>query len=579
MNSRAVVWKWFRLVWKDSPLVLAMIVILSFASAALLTVFPWLWQYLIDEVRQDAADPVRLNELAMWTAIVGMAHPLMYLVLQGARSVMNVVIQWRARRAVFNHLTRLDDDFYRRWRAGDLVTRLYDDAGDKIAWFLCSGVFRTFEASLIVTVCIGAMLTIDAWLTLFVIFPLPVLIVGQAFSQQALGRRYRAVQESISAINDELTTTFSGIRIVQACGLGGAAQRRFLAQAENQRKAEVRTSIVQIGVFMFYGYGWQLALVALLLAGGTAVLNGEITLGQYVSFEGFVSLLVFPMFDVGMFVSKYQQTGVALNRLEALMAVHDAIEGTEDLPTAPDLRAGGLTVVAEDETCLLHGVDLEVAAGKMLAIVGEVGSGKTLILEALAGSRQPASGEIRMGGVRARDLTATARAEVGYVPQDPVLLSATLEDNILLGREIDDKQLAGALDVSRLAQDLPAFPDGLQTAVGERGVTLSGGQQQRVALARALVGQPKILLLDDATAALDADTETAFWSQLDRVLPQVTAVVVTHRIATIQRADEILVMEGGHAVQRGQHAELMGSDGPYRRIYGRMEMHARASGG
>jgi len=577
MKNRRVIWKWFHLVWKDSPLVLAMIVGLSFVSAALLTTFPWLWQYLIDEVR-EGADPVRLNELAMWTAVVGIAHPLMYFVLQGARSVMNVVIQWRARRAVFNHLTQLDDEFYREWRAGDLVTRLYDDAGDKIAWFLCSGVFRTLEASLIVTVCIGAMLTIDPWLTLFVIFPLPILIVGQAFSQQALGRRYREVQESISAINDELTTTFSGIRIVQACGLDGAARRRFMGGAESQRKAEVRTSIVQIAVYMFYGYGWQLALVALLLAGGTAVLNETITLGQYVTFEGFVSLLVFPMFDVGMFVSKYQQTGVALTRLETLMEVSHVAEGSTALPHAPDLHLEGVAVTAEDGSSLLQEVDLQVGAGRMLAIVGEVGSGKTVLMDLLAGSRRSSGGRVRIGGVDADAVSGRARGAIGYVPQDAVLLSATLRENILLGREVAAENLEAALEVSRLSQDLSAFPDGLETAVGERGVTLSGGQQQRVALARALVGSPDILLLDDATAALDADTETAFWGQLNRVLPYVTAVVVTHRIATIQRADEIMVMEGGRAVQRGLHADLIDNDGPYRRIYGRIEMHARATG-
>ena len=143
--------------------------------------------------------------------------------------------------------------------------------------------------------------------------------------------------------------------------------------------------------------------------------------------------------------------------------------------------------------------------------------------------------------------------------------------NILLGREVSEQDLDRALQVSRLAQDLPAFPDGLDTMVGERGVKLSGGQQQRVALARALVGCPSILLLDDATAALDADTEAAFWEQLETVLPEIGAVVVTHRVATIQRADRVLVLEGGRIVQEGTHDDLIGADGAYRRVYGRYE--------
>jgi ABC-type multidrug transport system fused ATPase/permease subunit len=172
--------------------------------------------------------------------------------------------------------------------------------------------------------------------------------------------------------------------------------------------------------------------------------------------------------------------------------------------------------------------------------------------------------------------TAAVRRLLAYVPQDPVILSVPIRDNILLGRSVPEATLQRALLVSRLAQDLGAFPQGLDTLVGERGVTLSGGQQQRVALARALVGEPRILLLDDATAALDADTEAAFWAGLEDVLPDLTAVVVTHRPATIERADRVVCLDGGRIVQTGGHAQLVGEDGPYRRIYGRFSVAAPA---
>ena len=560
---------WFCRVWRGSPGSLATILGLSLVNAVLVTAFPWLWRDLVEEMRRSG-DPVAMKELALWMAGVGLAQSSVYIVLQSVRSIMNSRIQWRARNRVFEHVSAMDAEFFRRWRTGDLVTRLTDDCSDKLSWFLCSGVFRTVEASLVVLACIIAMATIDWRLTLWVVLPLPLLIVGQALAQGALERRYAAVQAAISGINDELSATFGGIRIVQASGLGAQARARFVVQAEGQRRAEVRTALVQQVVGLMYGYGWQIAVVALLIAGGNHVIRGDLSLGAFVAFEGFVMTLIWPMFDVGMFLSRYKQTFVTLGRLDELLAesTPPPAVGSASL-TGNTLALRGASVQTPDGATLLHDVSVSAAPGDLVAVVGAVGAGKSTLMEVLSGTR-PAPGALTVGGEPVEDLDRAALlAAVGYVPQDPVLVSTTLRENILLGREVDAEDLDRALHVSRLEQDLPAFPQGLDTPVGERGVTLSGGQQQRVGLARALVGQPGILLLDDATAALDADTEAAFWAALDDVLPDVTAVVVTHRVATIQRADRVLVLEEGRAVQVGSHDELVQADGPFRRIYGR----------
>ncbi len=535
-SAPALILRWWRIAWAGRGLWLAAIIGLSFVMAGLAAGFPWLWQYLVDDATADGS-PARLRQVAGWMAGIGAAQLVVYVMLQGARSIVNAAIQWRVRQNVFEHLSHLEPGFYERWRTGDLVTRLSDDAGEKISWFLCSGVFRTFEASLIVLACLASAVAVAPGVAAWMVLPLPLLIVAQAFAQGTLGRRFAAVQRSISGINDELTATFGGIRIVQAAGLQEAAHRRFLEQAHAQQRAEVRTSAVQHVVHLMYGYGWQTAVVALLLAGGHQVMAGTITLGQFVTMEGLVMTMVWPMFDVGMFLSKYKQAAVALGRLQQLT---DEVPGADGPPRGASLAEASR---------------LPPSPGRLVAVVGEVASGKSTLMDALA----------RGGGGG------------GYVPQDPVLMSTTLRDNILLGRDVSDDVLTQALDVSRLQQDLPALPNGLDTAVGERGVTLSGGQQQRVALARALVGGPPLLLLDDATAALDADTESAFWDRLEAVLPGVAAVVVTHRVATIQRADEVLVLEDGAVAQRGRHDDLVRTDGPYRRIYGRYEAEAQVA--
>lgn len=546
------VWRWFKYVWAPHRLFAIGLLLLSIGSAVLIAGFPWLWQYVVDEVR-DTGDPVRLRELALWMALVGLSQPVLYLFLQGGRSVANCRITMRARRRVFGHLARQDFTFHRTWRSGDLVTRLTDDAGDKTAWFLCSGVFRTFEAACIVVVSMVAMMVIDPGLTAMVVVPLPLLIVAQAAVQGTLGKRYAEVQRSISGINDQLTSTFSGIRIIQAARLQSAARRRFKAQASEQRDAEVRTALWQQVVFQLYGYGWQTALVVWLFAGGLRVMDGSLSLGEMVTFEGLVMSLVWPMFDAGMFVSKYKQAAVALGRLDELVTTPVAAERGEQRVCGPLVLDGAFDPI-------LSPVSMSASPGELVAVVGEVGSGKTTLMRLLAGALP---GSVTLAG---RPLADIHPDQLGYVPQDPVLLSATLRENILLGRS--DEHLTRALDISRLAADLPAFPNGLDTRVGERGVTLSGGQQQRVALARALLEQPPVLLLDDATAALDADTEAAFWKRLEAVLPNSAAVVVTHRIATLQRADRIVVLQDGGVAQTGRHKDLVSVEGPYRRIYG-----------
>ncbi len=575
----AMIRRWFGLLWRQDRGWMLWLLAGSAVSAALSGAFPWLWQYLVDAL-EAGAEPARINALGLWILAVGAGQAIFYMSVQYIRSIINARIQVRARARVFDHISRQPEGFFDRWRPGDLVTRLTDDAGEKTAWFMCSGVFRAAEAGFIVIACLAAMLALDPVMTAWVALPLPGLILVQILLQGRLAERYQVVQGAISALNDQLTTTFSGIRIVRASQLEPAASAGFAEASGALKGAQIHKTDVEQGIYLMYGHGWQVAVVALLLAGGARVISGEASLGAFVSFEGYVMTLVWPMFDFGMFVSRYLQSSVALRRLEEVIAepAEVAREGGE-VPSHSGLSLEGLVARAADGERLLGPLSAQIAPGEMVAVVGEVGAGKSTLLRWMTGGRPPAAGRVELGGVAPEEADVAAlRAAVAYVPQDPVVISGTVRDNILLGREVPEDALARAVEIARLAQDLPQLPKGLDTTVGERGVTLSGGQQQRVALARALVGEPRVLLLDDATAALDADTEAAFWRELDAVLPDVTAVVVTHRLSTLERADRVLVLERGDLVQQGPHATLIGADGPYRRIYGRYRALAQVEG-
>lgn len=556
--------RWMVRVWRPEPGWLGFITVGSMATAALAVGFPWLWQYAIDEIGAGAS-PVRIRDLATWMLVAGVGHALLFTLLQGARSVMNARVTRHARRAILAALAEADPEAQRAWRAGDQVARIHDDAGEKTSWLLCSGIFRAWEALLVSGGAFLAIALSEPRLAVWLLVPLPVLIGVQAAAQTTSSRRTARVQAAVSAVSDELATTFGAIRTVQAAGLVPAVRARFSAAAAAQRDAEIGTAVIQNGIQLLYLYGWQLAVVGLLAFGGFEVLAGRMTLGRYVTLEGLVATMVWPMFDFGILISRIPQAAVSLRRIDELLAIRPAAAPEPSVPRGDVLR----TTAVRLGTVLLN-LDLCVEPGRRVAIVGSVGAGKTVACEILAGLRTPTEGRVTFGGVPLGALGPGAQGRVAAVPQDPSLLSASVRENVLLGREPAPEILERALFVSQLRGDLPQLRDGLDTRVGERGVTVSGGQRQRIAIARALVGEPTVLILDDATSALDAGVEAAFWDALDRELPDLGVVLVTHRTGTLLRADEIVVLERGRVVQRGRHVDLVEDVGPYRTLYAKL---------
>lgn len=553
--------EWLPRVWRDGPGWLAFILVASPLVAFLQAGSPWLWQYAVDALSAEGGART-LPEVAAWTAVVGVAHALSYVALQWARSVRNGVISATVRRRLLGAVLRAEPGARSGWRTGDLVARIHDDAGEKLSWFLCSGVFRAYEATWIALACLLAMAVTAPRLMVWVVAPLPVVVWMQLAAQGLLARRQQEVQRAVSDTTEVVEATFTTLRVVQAAGLVPLVHARFLEHGRAQRDAEIRASVVTNAMGLVFQYGWQFALVALLWVGGRAVIAGELSLGEYVTFEGLLSTLVWPMFDLGNLLSRTTPTAVSLRRLDEVLALPPRPAGGREPGPGPLVVEGlGVGVVARR---LVDGVDLQVGPGELVAIAGPVGAGKTVLLEALAGHRPWDTGTATLGGVPLPELPG---GRVVLVPQDPAPLAASVRDNVALGRELSDAALDEAVATSQLARDLWALPGGLEAPVGERGVTLSGGQRQRVALARALAGSPAVLLLDDATSALDAQVEAAFWEAL-LTRRDLAVVVVTHRPRALAAAREVLLLRGGRVVDRGTHAALLERDPAYRAAYG-----------
>ncbi len=586
---------WFWEYYRQYRYVLLILILFTPLQAALQVTIPRLIEFAVDYVKSGTVSEnvvarwlIALGDgyglsaaatLALTVALVALISSVLYAFVQGHRTWMNCRFEWHFRQQAFENVTTKGPDFFAKFRTGDLVTRMTDDVAEKLSWFACSGIFRFYEAMLFVVFTVVMMLTIDPWLTLWAAGPLPILILVFFNSSTLLDKRYDHLQTRISRFNDVMEACYSGIRVIKAYVREQAQKTRFAQAAEDRRKAEIDTIKVMSVVESMYGYVWQFGIVIVLLAGGYMVIQSQLSLGKLVAFVYYVVYLVFPMFDIGQFLVKSRQSAVSIDRLVELEKMPPMVVDSGPRRGNGSIK-GRLTFekvsfgFPNSERRILSDVSFEVESGQTVALVGRVGSGKSWLVNLIPRLVDPSGGVIKLDGHDLRQFKLEdLRANIGYVPQEPVLFSDTVRNNIRFGREeISDSVMEWAIEVAQLKNEIATFPKGLETAIGTRGMSISGGQKQRLALARALVGKPKILILDDCTSALDSRTEAALWERLHEVMPEMTAVLITHRPDTLERADMIHVLDNGQVVESGRHYDLMARGGHYARIYKRYQL-------
>ncbi|MCX5791183.1 MAG: ABC transporter ATP-binding protein [Elusimicrobia bacterium] len=570
--------KWLFPYWQRHKYRMFAIILLGMTSAALSAVYPYLIKQIINGLN-GAISREFLRRSIYLILGVGVLNTLVSVVAQRNRAYMNMRLEWEFRKEVFEHIIKLDQHFFHRYTTGDLVTRMIDDISQKISWFACSGVFRFIQSVFTLIAAVTMMVTLNRWLTFWVLLPAPFILAASIKTGKKLHERYDALQKSITFIYDFIETCFTGIKLIKANAKEDAQSAFFAVKAEAQKEAEISSTRLDVIFSYFFHYANFVSVAILYLAGGLMVIRGSATLGDLIAFYFYSGMIMMPLMDISQFFVAGTRAGTSIKRVDELLQARSAVKRPGLPVPVPErlekIEAADVSVRTDkDDVLLLKKVTFEARRGELVAVVGKIGSGKTSLLSLLTRISEYSSGSVRVNG---QDIRAFApeqlRGRMGLVTQEPFILSDTVKNNITLGREgLPEKALERAVSVAQLSADMAKLPKGLDTGVGTRGFALSGGQRQRVAIARAILARPDLLLFDDATSAMDAQTEEDFWKAFRTELPDAICLIVTHRIKTIEHADHILTMDEGRLAEKGTHEELMAVNGLYRQIYERRKL-------
>jgi ATP-binding cassette subfamily B protein len=564
---------------------------LLLATNALALWIPWLLRDAINALERG----VELRVLAGFALLMsGVA-----LVQAVTRSCSRLAILGNSRRIVYDlrnaffaHLLRLGASYYDTHRTGDIMSRGVNDI-QLIQSFFGPGVLNLLNTTIAYTATVVLLVRIDVKLTVIALSVVPFLFFGVNRLSRRVYARSIAVQEQLAAISNRSQENISGIQQVKTYVQEDREIERFRRLCAEFRRRNLAMAVVRGGMVSLIGVVTGLGGLIVLFVGGRFVIEGRITFGDFVAFNAYLALLSWPTIALGWIINTFQRGAGAMQRLDEVFRERPDIPAatddrgaaaTSDPPLDGDIEIRGLTFVYEgrrvdgadpaSKVPALHDINLSIPRGSRVALVGPVGSGKSTLASLLARVYPVPSGTIRIGGIDINEIPVPRlRSSVGYVPQEAFLFSRSIRENVSFGRpEASETQLLEALEISQLTSDVESFPEGLETVVGERGFTLSGGQRQRATLARALLGDPRILILDDSLSNIDADTERSILGELDGLMRDRTSILISHRLSTLAGADRIVVLERGHIVEQGTHDELVARRGVYERLFRRQQL-------
>ncbi len=570
----------FRLIGflRGYKLTLVLSILLAFGAQAGTLAFPWLTGNIVQAIQDHHRSRLPLLIGIILAVGVFKAACTLGRRLMSGNQALGVEIDIRS--AIYAKLVRLSFGFYDRNQTGQLMSRATVDL-QTVRFFLGYGLIF-FGQHVFTILGVGVLIFVISWkLALISIVFVPLLIAIAYRYSKVSHPVLREVQQKLADVATVAEENVVGVHVVKSFAQEQAEQNRFEARTEilfQQTLRANRQRALYVPLLAFLPYIGQAIVI---LVGGRMVAHGSLSLDAFVRFNLYLALLVFPLRMIGMWVGEGQRATASGERI---FAVIDEPEGITNLPTARELPEGpgamtfeGVTFGYRPDRPVLEAIDLEIPAGRTVALIGHTGSGKTTLTSLIPRFYDVDAGRVTVDGNDVRELTLDSlRSAIGVIAQDPFLFSATVRENIAFGRtEATEDEIRQAARLAQAADFVEALPEGYDTVIGERGITLSGGQRQRLAIARALVVDPRILILDDATASVDATTEARIRLGLREAMRGRTTLIIAHRLSTISLADEIVVLEHGKIVARGTHDEVLPVSGVYREIY----EHGRLEGG
>lgn len=485
------------------------------------------------------------------------------------------LLEYHLRNKLFRHFQSLSTNFFNKHKTGDLMAHATNDI-NAVRMALGPGVVMVTDAFFItISAFIMMLKTTNIRLTLLALLPLPFLAFTVTKFGKMIHNRFKIVQEAFSKLTDKVQESFSGIRVVKSYVQEEADIQKFTTA--NKYNFDMNVKLVRVwGLFFpLVQFISALSFILIMWVGGIQVISGSISLGDFVAFNSYLGLLVWPMMAIGWVINLIQRGAASMERINKILNQQPEITDSKDVLNKTDIE-GNIEFknvsfkYPDSNTYSLRNINLKIEKGKTLAIVGRTGSGKTTIVNLLLRLYNVNEGKILIDEIDINKIPLkTLRENIGYVSQNNFLFSSTIKENIAFAFDgkIDDQLVINAAKISEIYDNIMDFPKKFNTVLGERGVTLSGGQKQRTAIARAIIKNPSILILDDSLSAVDTQTEEKILNNLKDIMKTRTTILIAHRISTVKKADEIIVLNEGVITERGTHEQLLQLNGLYKDIY------------